>query len=296
MRKIAHIVNPILVNQSSDLFYAQPITFETMRRAKQEAKGHVEVELLAALYPEDISVVPNDFIVTPELSQSVLDFGVFENKRKLPILKDILDRLYEASDAEYLIYSNVDIALMPHFYIAVDKLIDEGYDAFVINRRTISDEYKSIDEIPLMYFEPGEPHPGHDCFIFRREDYPLYRLANLCLGINWVGRALILNLACHAKNFKEFKDKHLTFHIGNEQIWKSDQNSDYVTYNKSEILIILSELEKEYGPFDEKGALYEYFNDILKDEKEEKKPNIDNHSVFRSLINKLRTISGSSKE
>ena len=38
MRKIAHIINPVVVSKSSDLYKAQPITFETMKLAKNYAR------------------------------------------------------------------------------------------------------------------------------------------------------------------------------------------------------------------------------------------------------------------
>ena len=260
--RIAHIINPVIVNESSDLFVAQPITFETMRIAQEFARGHVDVALYSAQYPEDHPIIPEWFQMTPDLDRSIFDIGSFYKKRKLPFVKDILNRLYDASDAEYFIYTNVDIALMPNFYVTVNKLIDAGYDAFVINRRTITDRHQGIDEIPLMYSEAGESHLGHDCFIFKRDVYPRYRIGTVCIGINWVGRALIYNLACHAKNFKEFKRKHLTFHIGNNKTWKKDEYTDYVAHNKRELLKILAELEKQYGPFDKNGPLFSYLTDV----------------------------------
>ncbi len=261
--KIAHIINPVIVTESSDLFVAQPITFETMRIAQKLAQGDVDVALYSAQYSEDHSIIPKWFQVTPDLDRSILDIGSFQKKRKLPLVKDILNNLYQHSeDADYLIYTNVDIAVMPNFYITVNKLINAGYDAFVINRRSISDRYQSITDIPSMYSDAGESHPGHDCFVFRKDVYPQYRLGSVCIGINWVGRALIYNLACHAKNFKEFKNEHLTFHIGNNKVWKNDEYIDYVAHNKNELLNILTKLEKQYGPFDRKEPLFSYITDV----------------------------------
>jgi hypothetical protein len=34
MIRMAHMVNPVLVNPSSDLHVAQPVTFESMRRVR----------------------------------------------------------------------------------------------------------------------------------------------------------------------------------------------------------------------------------------------------------------------
>lgn len=261
MRRIAHIIHPVVVDESSDLLVAQPITFETMRIAKAFASQKVDVELLCVKYHDERPALPEGFHVTPDLERSVYDIGVFKEKRKLAILRDILDRLYESSDSDYIVYTNVDIALMPHFYLFVDQAIQDGCDAFVINRRTISSEYKCVDELPLMYSDIGEAHPGHDCFVFRKNVYPKYRLGTTCIGLNWVGRVLIWNLLWHGNRFKEFKDEHLTFHIGNDKIWKSQRFSDYIIRNKREALKALSELEAENGPLDIEGPISAYFTD-----------------------------------
>ncbi len=250
MRKIAHVVNPVLVDESSDLSLAQPITFETMQSARRFAEGQVEVELYTAQYSEDHPMVPAAFRRTPDLEGSVLDYGHFRKRRKLPILRDILDRLYQATEAEYLIYTNVDIGLQPHFYLALNRFIEAGYDAFVINRRTISDRFTTIEQIPLMYAQIGEPHRGWDCFVFKRDAYPRYKLGTICLGAPRVGLVLLANLIAQADCFKEFKNQHLTFHLGNDRGWRGRGYSDYATHNTQETLRILGELEKEWGPFE----------------------------------------------
>lgn len=261
MRKIAHIINPVKAAKTSDLFVAQPVTFETMRAAREFARGKVAVELYTAQYPEDRPFVPEGFTPTRDLDRSVMDLGSFREKRKLPLIKDILDRLYEAVDAEYMIYTNVDIALMPHFYLAVDKFIDEGHDAFVINRRTISGRRKLVKDIPLMYAELGKPHPGHDCFVFRRDAYGKFKLGLPCVGVSLVGRVLIMNLFCHSKRFREFSGEHLTFHIGDDRSWMSARLSDYAEHNRKEALAVLAELEKEFGKLEDR----EFIAPLVKD-------------------------------
>jgi len=249
MRKIAHMINPVIVGKSSDLFFAQPITFETMKRARQFAAGQVEVELWTTQNPEDRALVPDGFKMAPDLDRSVLDVGHFELKRKLPLVKDILDRLYEASaGAEYLVFTNSDIALMPHFYTSVNALIETGYDALVINRRAISAEYRRPAEIPLMYAEAGQKHEGHDCFVFRREVYPQYHLGKICVGMPFIGRVMVWNLFCFARRFKEFKRRHLTFHLGNPVMkWQKGGQADYLAHNKTEMRQVLQQLENACG-------------------------------------------------
>lgn len=242
MRKLAHIINPVAVKESSDLFIAQPVTFESLRVAKQFADSAVEVSQYTAQYPEDHSIIPDSFVRTSDLDRSVLDLGAFQVPRKLPLIGDILGRLYDASDAEYFIYSNVDIALMPNFYVTVNAIIEAGYDAFVINRRTIPSQYRSARELPLMYAEVGHSHPGYDCFIFRRECVPRFLLGSMCIGASKIGVALTANLICFARRFKEFADVHMTFHIGNDRAWRNPTLNDYFIHNKNEAQRILSSL------------------------------------------------------
>ena len=237
MRTIAHIVNPVIVSPASDLYIAQPITFRTMEIAERRARYKVDIELFTSQYAEDRALVPPGWTATPNLSRSVTDVGTFRHQRKLPLLSDILDRLYEATEAEYMAYTNVDIGLMPNFYTAVDAFIEAGHDAFSINRRTISGRFTSIREIPQMYLEVarGATHPGNDCFVFRRDAYPKYELGNVCVGMNWVGKTLLNSMAQYAKAFKKFTDPQLTFHIGDRRTWQSSQWSDYRDHNTLEM-------------------------------------------------------------
>ncbi len=171
MFKIAHIVNTLHAQPQSDLHTAQPVTLKTMLQAKTFAKSDVEVQLLSAQFPEDSDACPEGFHQTRDLSRSVLDFGTFKHSRKLPLIKDILDRLYDETDADYLIYTNVDIALMPFFYLSIRDLVLQGHESFVINRRTITDANPFPNQLPRMWAEIGTAHPGLDCFVFPRTAY-----------------------------------------------------------------------------------------------------------------------------
>ena len=241
MRKIAHIVNPVKIGIQSDLYYAQDITFETMRVAKEYVKGKLEIELFTTQYPEDHSIIPDYFIKTKDLENSVLDFNEFKKKRKLPTIKGILDRLYETTDAEYLVYTNVDIAVVPHFYETINHIIEQGYDGFIINRRRVSETYTKVEQIPMLIADVGEPHPGFDCFVFHRNLYQHYKLHNICVGIPFIGIALAHNTFCFAQRFKLFTDLHLTIHIGME-IMKNWGDKQYFLHNKQEFKKVTKEL------------------------------------------------------
>jgi len=243
MRTFAHIVNPVAVDESSDLFAAQPITFETMRIARNFAHGEVGVDLFATSYSEDREIIPDSFQTTAELDRSVLDFGSFQQARKLPLIKDILDRLFLESEAEYLIYTNADIALKPHFYLTVDKIASFGYDAFLINRRTISAEFKSKDQVPIMYAQLGIPHPGTDGFIFKREIYPNLELGTACIGARYFAVSFVANLICNANRFGRFTDLDLTFHLGDDRAWLSSEFSDFAEHNRTQFAHNLAKLK-----------------------------------------------------
>ena len=246
IRKLAHIINPVAVKESSDLFIAQPITFESMRVAKQFADGAVEVAQYTAQYSEDRPIIPEWYVQTPDLDRSVQNLGSFQVPRKLPLIGDILNRLYEASDAEYFIYTNVDIALLPSFYTAVNTIIDAGYDAFIINRRTLPAHYRRIEELPLMYADIGQSHPGYDCFVFRREAVPHFLLGAVCIGVPKIGVTLAANMVCFARRFREFGELHLTFHIGDDGTWRRHGVNEYFNYNKMEGEKILNTLAPRF--------------------------------------------------
>lgn len=240
MKIIGHIINPVIVDKSSDLYEAQPITFETMKRARDFALNVVEVRLVTAQYLEDRPLVPEWFQPTPDLERSILDMGTFRQERKLPLLVDILDRLYTAApEADYLIYTNVDIGLMPYFYTAVNHMTDMGFDAFAINRRTIGKEHDDLKKLDLMYCEIGEQHPGYDCFVFKKSLYPTFKLGTACVGANWIGRVFLVNLISHAGNFKIFDNSHLTFHLGDDRSWQDPDLNDLHEHNEEELHRIL---------------------------------------------------------
>lgn len=230
--KLAHIINPVKVPATSDLYVAQPVTFETIRIASQLAQNKIEVELYTVCYPEDSEIIPPFFTPLPHLQRSIQDIGQFNRNKKYPFIADILSSLYNSTQADYLIYTNMDISLMPQFYVAVGETLKEGYDALLINRRGVSARYKSVDELPLMYSDYGKPHPGFDCFVFKRDLFPKLILENICIGVPFIEVALTHNLIAFAQKLKLFDDLHLTFHIGTEVMPPVDEQ--YYTHNRNE--------------------------------------------------------------
>ncbi len=245
MISITHIINPVNATEGSELFIAQPIVFESMRKAKAFAEN-VDVKLFSAQYAEDSEVVPDYFQKTENLENSILPIAIGINgKKKLPLIKDILSRIYETpiaigATAEYFIYTNTDIIVLPQFYETVAKIIEQGYDAFIINRRRIPKVYNSVNDLPFIYSDIGKSHPGFDCFIFKRELFPKFILGEICVGIPFVEATMMHNLFAHAEKCKLFDDLHLTTHIGMNVMPKRDE--EYYLHNRKEFEKIKREL------------------------------------------------------
>lgn len=267
--KMAHIINPFKRDESPELYKMQLITLNSMEIAKKHSNSvGIDVDLLAAFFPEDEDIVPNFFIKTKPLNQSVLNIKGIDEKNKLPFISDILQRMYEKSDAEYLIYSNADIVLMPYFYQAVDDIINQGYESFIINRRTIRSQF-NVNQIALMYSEIGEEHPGSDCFVFKREMYKNFHLGKIIIGGMFIGLALRANIITYSNKFKHFRNLHLTFHLGDEREWKNHLIS--AAHNAEELKKIFQFLLKDSSRYSYQETIDKlYANFLLRKDKFQK--------------------------
>jgi hypothetical protein len=255
---IAHIINPFTASKGSDLEFAQPITFETMRRAQEQARGIMDIELLAAAYPEDEKIIPEYFKKTGNLKESVLDHGSFYKKIKLPLLREILQKAVDESDATYIIYSNVDIGLYPDFYIRLNDLLNKGYDALIINRKRIEPAYTNIKDLEKIWAQEGKSHPGFDCFVFHRDLFEKLELGNICIGVPFIEISFSQNLFHLSKKFRLIETDNYTFHIGME-IFKKRAPKEYFIHNKKEYKKIIKKLDpflkSKHLPYSDRGLL-----------------------------------------
>jgi len=258
--KITHVINPVNVGPSSDLFKAQPVTFESMRRARAFVDGELQISFHAACYPEDESLIPDFFDGQSILTSSVLDQGSFLKPRKLPLIGDIINSV-EPTSFDYLVYTNVDIALMPTFYAEVAARIKEGKESFIINRRTISTEFDHPDQLNRMYAQAGEIHPGLDCFVMSRAVVEQSSFAKAIIGTTFIGKVLELNCRVLSREFALYTHDHLTFHLGDDRSWRNPDLDDYVQYNKKEFRKVVDALwpiSKERGDSGSEAIIKEY--------------------------------------
>lgn len=246
MRNITHIINPVLVAREQDyskLALAQPFTFASIQRARAFARPAVDVDVLAVGFEKDLSIVPDDFRTAVPLMRSVLDVETFNVPRRLPILRDILETAQASSDAEYLVYSNVDIGVLDNFYTVIDKVIDRGFDAFTMTRRTLPMVTTDLADLPLIQSLVGETHPGHDCFVFHRRLLDGLILGETCVGGQFLVPPFLANLVCRSKKFGRFDELHLTFHLGDDRVWKTEKFQDYADFNFKEAAKVFREFQ-----------------------------------------------------
>lgn len=234
--KIAHIINVTEIDESKKVSYlhvAQPLTMKSMVLAKDKATDTVTIELVTVKHKTEEVAISPDFKLATDLEtyawEHIEALRIQATHKPLPRLTDIITSLYEASSAEYFIYTNVDIGLYPDFYIFVKSTIEKGFDGFCINRRELpkKNEGTLLDEsnIDLVFATEGAKHGGIDCFVFKRGIVPYLNLGNVYIGYPPVGLLLMTRIKKLSQKFTWFKDEKLTFHIGSDRAWKSSGES-----------------------------------------------------------------------
>ena len=234
--KIAHLINPFncLRNNTSYLYYAQPITFKSMREAQLEGhKYKINVKLYSANFPEDDQIIPSYFIKLPYLKKSTLtEFPEISKKRKLPIIQEMFDSILKNSNADFIIFTNSDIGLQKEFYKDIyDFIKKDNLKSFIVNRRDGLPKFKNNyrltkNNLSEIYKEKGYKHPGKDCFIVSRKILEVINMDLMFTGYPPWGNTLHYCLQKKDKGCKLFENKYLTFHIGKDSAWaKNKKNS-----------------------------------------------------------------------
>ena len=216
MAHLTHILNPVKVTPVHDLYVAQPITFASMRHAASGLPAEERPDLVCLTYPEDDEMVPPGFRTVRLPDRSIKNVLGMESGAKLPLLADILQTAYACTRSEYIVYTNADIAVQPGFYRFIYDELAKGYDCLIINRRRIPAGNFTPDDLPKLYPIKGKPHPGFDCFVFRRALIPHMELGSICIGIPFVEATLAHNLFALAGRPKLYDKEFQTFHLGME--------------------------------------------------------------------------------
>ena len=241
MLKLAHVVNAIEITDASRgsyLHVAQPVTLASMVTAKRMAEQVVAVDLFGISHATEEVELPGEFNRLPDIQRYAYDvIAELKNvtpKKPLPLLRDILQPVMNHTDAEYLIYTNLDIGLFPNFYLRLTELIGQGYDAMCINRRTLPKSVQGVTlddkTLPLIYMLEGHQHVGIDCFVFKLQVLPKLDLGNVFVGFPPIGQVLRSQIEDHSSAFWWEKRERLTFHLGDDQVWRG-RRGDYARAN-----------------------------------------------------------------
>lgn len=287
--KFHHVVNFTNSSKYSDLYIAQPITAHSMEKAKEyvESDPSIEVSHLTAIVKgETVNVGIRD-ANTHIIDKTLPDVVTLNSPKSLPLIRDLFSPLYDLKDDEIVVYSNADIGLTPHFYATIAAWLRKGHDALIINRRTLSKLYADIDDYEVLISDYGTSHPGYDCFVFKVKHLRNFVFGNTAIGIHLIGRVLLWNLFAYSKNPKILKESHLTFHIGDDNSGKDENNNELVIHNYEEGLYVLKNLynlqfEKSLKKHAPDALKMLYIPNIIRNDLSSKRVPLFIHSMFRT--------------
>lgn len=240
----------------------QSLAVASMQRAKTASKVPASVVLATSVFADDHKAVPDGFLRLPDLERSTTtEYPSLIPQKNLPFVDDVFSNLRSATAPEdelmepfdYVIYTNADIIVRDDFYDVISIAIQQGYDAFTINRQTIdkgiytngdnvNDEDGEIftpynaDDLDMIYKTTGDIHPGSDCFVMRRSIFDKLEMGNIFLGYPPFGKMLLAQIEHLADRYTTFASDELkvTFHLGNDKKWfegDSDGNCAYARTN-----------------------------------------------------------------
>ena len=255
-----HIINPF--NGNAEHLSVQSITFASIKNAVNYA-SKISVKICAICTKEDEKFGKEFVSSTVILDKTISDYNPTLKGRELPTINDILMKGVEGANADYVIYSNIDIGLQENFYVVIDQMVNEGYDSFAINRRRVSDKYKSPNQLYEIYSDVGELHTGYDCFVMKKSLVKDFVLGNCCVGIPFVDSVLLFNMIAFSEKFKLFTEKHLTFHIGYDLV-KEWGGKKFIQHNKKEYLSSLKQIKNKLELKNIPGSGYPFFKRHIK--------------------------------
>lgn len=249
MVSFTHIINPFVCAPDSEHGIASRITIASMVAAVKNArKSGIGVEINAVILQGDEAAVEFPAQLAGYLARTVQDLRPMRPLRLFPLISDILNMGAEKALGSYIVFTNMDISLQPDFYVKLNALIQERFDEdtpFIVYRRNIPGHYRELDQLPLMYAEPGTVAYGYDCFIFPRRYLSQLDLGNCCVGAAHFDYLMFMALdAVSGFRMQRVNDIPLTFHIGNDISWSGQM--EYIEYNLGESMAAIGRMRRCY--------------------------------------------------
>lgn len=230
LRHVLPIVGP---SAPSRLREAQRVTLTSIERALGYTGDRLRVEVIGARFlDEPLPDLPwlHD---APVLHSSSLDVVPSASDRRLPLLREVLSAAGAVDDDDAIILTNIDIAIQPTFYEAIDEILRTGLDAFTVNRRDVTPRFIGTAPI-LVQASTGARHPGSDCFIMTAPVIRDLDVGDVLLGVRRVGSTLREAVESSARRYRRFTDLNLTFHLGDDREWMTDPFAGLTAFNEQE--------------------------------------------------------------
>lgn len=256
-----HIINPFVCAPGSEHGIASRITYASMRTAIAHARqADIAVTIQAVILPGDEAAIQPPARFGGHLPRTVQDIRALHPARPFPLIADILAAGSASASSTHLIFTNMDIALQPDFYVRLHSLIETRFDRstpFIVYRRNIPGHYTEAGQLPAMHAEPGELAYGFDCFVFPAACVPQLDLGNCCVGAAHFDYLMFMALdAASGFRIQRVADMPLTFHIGNDIAWSGQ--IDYIEHNLAESLGAIQRMRQHHAiPADSQFARLE---------------------------------------
>lgn len=247
--KFTHLINPFRAEPGSAHAIARPAVFASVRSALlKAAEAGLEIEVLAAAFPEDKYSVEPPARLAGELKRSVQDVRRMRPVRRLPLFSDVLSVAHAFGAGSHVIYTNMDISLAPVFYTTVADLIGkEPSAALAIKSWDLERTGGENGGAGEGLVAGAVMHGGFDCFVFPRDWVPTFELGAVCLGARWADALLMANLDVRSEyHARVVRDARISFHHG--PACHPAEQVAYEEHNLAEALRAMSKLRAMKRP------------------------------------------------
>lgn len=242
-----HLINPFVCAPDSEHGIASRITYASLETALENARSAaLDVTVDAVVVRGDEAAIRPPARLAGHVQRTVQDIRALRPARPFPLIADLLEAGAASAGGSHLIFTNMDIAVQPDFYVQLRTLIDTRFDAdtpFIVYRRNIPGYYRRVEELPRMYAEPGETAYGFDCFVFPRAYAAQLDLGRCCIGAAHFDYLMFMALdAASGFRMQRVDDVPLTFHIGNDIAWSGQ--IDYIEHNLDESMAAIQRMRQ----------------------------------------------------
>lgn len=242
-----HILNPFTASAGSVNEIASRLTWRTLRVAHANAtRQGLTVDCCAVILAGDESAIEGPASRSAYLSRTIQDIATLKPTRPFPLISDILSAGAIDSKSTHIIFSNMDIAVQPDFYVALKNICCHmvGRDVpFTVPRINIDATLVSGD-LSDMYKASGPLGVGFDCFVIPRGLIMQLDLGTCCIGAPHFDQMLLIALdVLSAYKVRRLYDQRLTFHLGNDIAWTS--MLDYIEHNLAESIAAIERIKRK---------------------------------------------------